>query len=107
MEDCLAHFPATLWTGPERGTQFVRDPTRFAVRGNVPSALADRVAARLEDASLTVIAAPAEAAASLPAGDAVPVYVLTSGGTAFVPTGRATVRFAPGEDANARAAHLR
>jgi hypothetical protein len=107
MEDCLAHFPETLHTGADPATRFVRDPTRFAVRGAVPAELADHVEDRLDDESFTVIVAPADAARRLPAGDVVPVYAITSGGTAFVPTGRATVRFTTGDDAHAHAAELR
>lgn len=107
MTDAFARFPAALPSGARGGARFVLDPTRFAVRGGVPAELEDRVEDRLEGESLSVVSAPAEAAASLPEGLAVPVYVLAGGGAAYVPTGRATVRFREGTDAGAHDDELR
>lgn len=107
MEDRFERFPAELPAAGRGAASFVRDPSRFAVRGVLPAELRERVEDRLEEESLSVVAAPADAAAVLRETDLVPVYVLGEGGAAFVPTGRATVRFGSGDDARAHETDLR
>lgn len=107
MGDRFARFPTALPAATSEAESFVRDPNRFAVRGVLPTELRGRVEDQLEAESLSVVVAPAESASAVREGDAVPVYVLGEGGAAFVPTGRATVRFRSGDDARAHTDALR
>jgi hypothetical protein len=107
MANPLPRFPASLSAGAGGAARFILDPARFAVRGTVPASLSGRIEDRFEEESLSLISASIQAAESLPETRVLPVYVPVSGGAPYVATGRATIRFREGEDANAHAEALR
>jgi len=119
--DPFSAFPETLpapggtrsgsATAPPR--VYTLDRSRFAVRGDAPPALRDRVETRIDEADdesvggFTVIRAPSSAAEPIPTDRLAPVYVLGGGGAPFIPTGRIGIRFAEGVSARDREAELR